>query len=126
MHEWGFCEGIVEAVRRRAAGRRVKRIRVRIGVLHRLEQDALQQAFSLAASGSEAEDAVLDLVSIRPRWRCRVCGEESESAEITSVCASCGGLEIEVSGGDEMILESIEYATAVKSESEQTICLGKK
>jgi hydrogenase nickel incorporation protein HypA/HybF len=112
MHEWGFCEGILEAVRRRAAGRRVKRVRVRIGVLHRLEQDALQQAFSLAASGSEAENAILDLVSIRPQWRCRLCEEESEAANITLVCSSCGGMEIEVSGGDEMILESIEYELA--------------
>jgi hydrogenase nickel incorporation protein HypA/HybF len=118
MHEWGFCEGIIEAVRRRAAGRRVKRIKVRIGVLHRLEQDALQQAFSLAASGSEAEDAILDMVYIRPRWCCRVCQEESEGADVTLVCSRCGGLEIEVRGGDEMILESIEYATAVKSYSE--------
>jgi hydrogenase nickel incorporation protein HypA/HybF len=116
MHEWGFCEGILEAVQRRAAGRRVKRVRLRVGVLHRLDQDALQQAFSLAASGSEAEEAILDLVFIPTRWRCRGCRAESEAADIIVVCSSCGGMEVEVSGGDEMILESVEYETASRGE----------
>ena len=113
MHEWGYCEGILEAVQRRAAGRRVKRFRLRVGVLHRLDQAALQQAFSSAASGSEAEDAVVDLVFIPARWRCRGCGDGSEAADVIVVCPGCGGTEVEVSGGDELILESLEYgATA--------------
>src|SRR5437016_13385250 len=82
MHEWGYCEGILEAVQRRAAGRRVKRARVRVGVLHRLNQNALQQAFALAASGSEAQDAILDLAFVPARWRCHLCQEESEGADI--------------------------------------------
>jgi hydrogenase nickel incorporation protein HypA/HybF len=116
MHEWGYCEGILEAVRRRAAGRRVKRVRLRVGVLHRLDKEALQQAFSLSASGSETEDAILDLVFIPTRWRCRSCGEGSEAADIIAVCSGCGGTEVEVSGGDEMILESVEYGTAPRGE----------
>jgi|SRR2546422_6539094 hydrogenase nickel incorporation protein HypA/HybF len=111
MHEWGYCEGILEAVQRRAAGRRVKRVSVRVGVLHRLDQAALQQAFSLAASGSEAEDAIVDLVFIPTRWRCRLCQGESEAADLIVVCPGCGGTEVEVSGGDELILESVEYET---------------
>jgi hydrogenase nickel incorporation protein HypA/HybF len=110
MHELAYCEGILEAVQRRAAGRRVKRARVRVGVLHRLNQNALQQAFALAASGSEAQDAILDLAFVPARWRCRWCQEESEGADITLVCSNCGGMEIEMSGGDEIILESVEYA----------------
>jgi hydrogenase nickel incorporation protein HypA/HybF len=112
MHEWGFCEGILDAVQRRAAGRRVKRVRLRVGVLHRLDQAALQQAFSLAASGSEAEDAIVDLVFMPTRWRCRVCQGEAEAADLFVVCPSCGRTEVEVSGGDELILESVEYETA--------------
>ena len=118
MHEWGYCEGILETVQRRAAGRRVKRVRLRVGVLHRLEQDALQHAFSVAASGSEAENASLDVVFIPARSRCRLCQDESEGAEIRLVCSSCGGIEMEASGGDDMILESVEYEMAAKSETE--------
>lgn len=112
MHEWGFCEGILEAVQRRAAGRRVKRVKLRAGVLHRLDQAALQQAFSVAANGSEAEDAMLDLIVIPARRCCRGCGEESEAADIIVACPSCGGMEVEINGGDELIVESIEYETS--------------
>lgn len=116
MHEWGYCEGILDVVRRHAAGRRVKRVRLRTGVLHRLDQEALQQAFSLAANGSEAENAILDLVFIPTRWRCRVCESESEAADHLVVCPSCGGMEVEVSGGDELMLESVEYETSPRGE----------
>lgn len=112
MHELGFCEGILEAVQRRAAGRRVNRLRVRVGVLHRLDQEALRQGFSLVASGTEAEGAILDVIFISARSRCRVCQEESEGVDVNRVCARCGGADIEVSGGDEIVLESIEYMKA--------------
>ncbi|MEW6297466.1 MAG: hydrogenase maturation nickel metallochaperone HypA [Thermodesulfobacteriota bacterium] len=112
MHEWGYCEGILAAVQKRAAGRRVKRVRLRAGMLHRLDHAALQQAFSLAARGSEAEGAVVDLICTPVRWRCRVCGGESEAADIVVFCPGCGGMDVEVSGGGEIILESVEYETA--------------
>jgi hydrogenase nickel incorporation protein HypA/HybF len=112
MHELGFCDGIVEAVQRRAVGRKVKRLQVRVGVLHRLDHRAFQQAFSVAANGTEAEDAIVDVVSILARSRCRVCQNESEGADLEVVCARCGGMDIEVSGGDEIVLEWLEYETA--------------
>jgi hydrogenase nickel incorporation protein HypA/HybF len=49
MHEFGLCEGIVDAIQRRAAGRPVARVRVRIGVLHRVVTEAFQHAFAHAA-----------------------------------------------------------------------------
>jgi hydrogenase nickel incorporation protein HypA/HybF len=36
MHEYGMCDGIVDAIQRRAAGRRVARVKVRVGVMHRI------------------------------------------------------------------------------------------
>lgn len=113
MHEWGYCAGILQAVQKRAAGRRVRRVRLRVDVLHRLDQAALQQAFSLAAHGSEAEDAMVALVCIAARCRCRICGSESEAADITVLCPNCGGMDVEVSGGDEIILQSVEYEIVV-------------
>lgn len=118
MHEWGICEGILEAVQRRTAGRRVQRVKVRVGVLHRLEQHAMQQGFSLAASGSDAEDAILDVCVVPVKSRCRLCGQESEAAEILLVCSNCGGTELDISGGDELILESIEYQMVAELDAE--------
>ena len=58
MHELGLCAGILEAVERRAAGRRVTRVRLRVGTLHRVVTPALDQAFELVAGGTVAEGAV--------------------------------------------------------------------
>ena len=41
---------------------RVARVRVRVGMLHRVVEDAFQQAFAHAAEGTEAENAAVDLV----------------------------------------------------------------
>jgi hydrogenase expression/formation protein HypC len=90
MHELGLCEGIVEAVERRAAGRRVARVRVRIGALHQVVPSALDQAFELVAGGTTAEGAAVDLVVTPVRVGCRACGHHTDAAELpaTSSCSS--------------------------------------
>jgi hydrogenase nickel incorporation protein HypA/HybF len=109
MHEVGLCEAIVDAVERRAAGRRVARVRVRVGTLHRVVAPALDQAFSLVAGGTVAEGAAVDLVTVRLRATCLACGHETESDEQPAACPACGSAEIELAGGDELVLESIQY-----------------
>ena len=49
MHELSYCEGVLEAVERRAAGRTVTAIGVRIGAVHRIVADAFEQSFPIAA-----------------------------------------------------------------------------
>ena len=115
MHEFGMCDGIVDAVQRRAAGRPVARVRVRIGTLHRVVQAAFQQAFQHAAEGTEAESAKLELVVLPVRAFCRSCATEFESEDLVAVCANCGGVDIELRGGEELILESIEYEAASRA-----------
>jgi hydrogenase nickel incorporation protein HypA/HybF len=115
MHEFGLCEGIVEAIQRRAAGRSVVHVRVRVGVLHRVVEEAFQQAFSHAAAGTEAENAAVDLVVIPARAVCRTCREEVESADVITVCPKCTGIDLDLTEGEELILESLEYAEPAAS-----------
>jgi hydrogenase nickel incorporation protein HypA/HybF len=110
MHELGLCEAIVEAVERRAAGRRVTGVRVRAGALHRVVEPALEQAFPLAAAGTVAEGAQVDLVIVPLRVACRDCGQQEETADPLAACAACGGVDLDVSGGEEFVLESVRYA----------------
>lgn len=64
MHEFGYADGVLAAVRRRAAGRPVSRVRLRAGTRHRLDEESLAQAFRFVAHGTEAADAVLELVPV--------------------------------------------------------------
>lgn len=109
MHEFGMCDGIVDAVQRRAAGRPVARVRVRIGTLHRVVEAAFQQAFTHAAEGTEAEGASVELVIIPVSATCLSCAAVAEAEQIVTICPNCGGTDLDLTAGEELILESIEY-----------------
>ena len=105
-----MCEGIIEAVERRAAGRRVTGVRVRVGARHRVVGPSLDQAFELVAAGTVAEGAAVDLVVVPVTLGCRDCGHQAESQEPLAACPACGGTDLEMDGGDELVLESIALA----------------
>ncbi|MGZ4631945.1 MAG: hydrogenase maturation nickel metallochaperone HypA/HybF [Actinomycetes bacterium] len=109
MHELGYCDGVLEAVERRADGRRVARVGVRIGALHRIVPDVFAQSFGHVADGGVAEDAVVELVTVPARATCRQCDVVFDAVEPMPDCPSCGDVVNEVSGGDEVVLEWVEY-----------------
>jgi len=118
MHEFGLCEGVLDAVQKRAAGRPVAAIRVRCGVRHAVDPDSMAQAFALVAGGTEADGAAVEVVTIPATVTCRGCGADSESTDSIPVCPRCGGADVEVSGGDELTLESVSYARAAPAGQE--------
>lgn len=109
MHELGLCSSIVEAVSKRAGERPVAQVRVRVGRLHHVHPDAFDQSFAFAAMGTVAEAAAAELVLVPVRARCGGCGGEFESDDVPLACPRCASVEIELLGGDELVLESIEY-----------------
>jgi hydrogenase nickel incorporation protein HypA/HybF len=109
MHELGLCASIVDAIERRAGNRPVARVRIRVGRLHHVHPEAFDQSFAVAAMGSVAEDAVAELVLLPVSVRCSSCGTTTESDELPPACPECAGVDLEVVGGDELILESLEY-----------------
>ncbi|WP_326643168.1 hydrogenase maturation nickel metallochaperone HypA [Streptosporangium sp. NBC_01755] len=112
MHEFGIAEAILTAVEKRADGRRVRRARVHAGALLRITEPVINQAFSAIADGSVAEGAQVDLVIVPVRMTCRSCGSTSASVDPFTVCAGCGGTDIDTEGGDDLVLESIQMAEA--------------
>lgn len=112
MHELGLSEAVLEAVEKRAAGRKVTRVRIRVGAVHRVAEPALDRAFSEVAGGTVAEGAAVDVVVVPIEALCRTCGSKSELEDMWGVCPACGGADLDTSGGDELTLESIEVASA--------------
>lgn len=64
MHEVSLGEAILDAVERRAAGRKVRRVRVRVGTQHGVVAPALDQGFEMVSEGTVAEGAILDVVTV--------------------------------------------------------------
>lgn len=112
MHEYGLAEGVLATVRQRAAGRRVAGIRVRFGVRHAVDAESLAQAFRFVAEGTEAAGAAVDLVTVPATLTCRGCGRTAQTADVLAACPRCGGEDVEITGGEEMTLESITYEPA--------------
>jgi hydrogenase nickel incorporation protein HypA/HybF len=102
-----MCEGIVAAVLRRAGGRPVQRVRVRAGVLLRIVEPSLQQAFTLLADGTPAEGATVELTQVPAELSCHGCGYQGNTRDALAVCPTCGGADVALAGGDELVLESV-------------------
>ena len=109
MHEYGLAEGVLATVRQRADGRKVAGIRVRFGVKHAVVEESLAQAWGFVAEGTEAEGAAVALVTVPATISCQDCGLTAETIDVLAVCPGCGGENVEITGGDEMTLESITY-----------------
>lgn len=112
MHELGIAGAVLRAVERRAAGRRVRRARVRAGALLHISGPALNQAFITVSDGTVADGAHLDVVIEPARIACRSCGRTTTSDRMLAVCPDCGGTRMDLQGGDGLVLESVQFAEA--------------
>jgi hydrogenase nickel incorporation protein HypA/HybF len=118
MHEIGMSEAIVDEAVHRAAGRRVSRIRVRVGMGHAVDPAAIESAFQMAAAGTVAERARMDLVVEPIRFRCAACGAGGDVTEPTmaAMCPRCLAVDVEVLGADRVVLESIALERPIEEE----------
>jgi hydrogenase nickel incorporation protein HypA/HybF len=112
MHELGLCTAIVDSVLRRAGDRPVTRVRVRVGRLHHVHPEAFDQSFAVAAMGTVADGATAELVLLPVRACCPACGHRWDADDVPLGCPAegCGSVAVDLEGGNELLLESIEYA----------------
>jgi len=111
MHELSICQAIidqVEEIARNHHGQRVVSITVQIGPLSGAEAPLIQRAYPLAAAGSIAEHATLELEAMPIRVHCKICHEESDASANRLLCGVCGDFHTELISGDEMLLASVE------------------
>jgi hydrogenase nickel incorporation protein HypA/HybF len=108
MHELSIAEAIVRIADRHANGRRVARVEVRVGHLRQVVPSALEFAFELVAQGTAVEGAELAMEEVPAAGRCRECGAESVQSVFPFSCSACGGFDLEVFQGEELLVESLE------------------
>jgi hydrogenase nickel incorporation protein HypA/HybF len=113
MHELSIADAIVTIAARHAAGRRVTSVHVRIGRLRQVVPAALTFAFELVACGTSVEGAVLELEEIAVAGRCRSCGAAATLDGLPLRCPACEGLDVELTAGEELLVEEIEVRDEV-------------
>jgi hydrogenase nickel incorporation protein HypA/HybF len=66
-------------------------------------------AFETVAAGTEAANATVELITVPAIVGCRACGFSGETTDLLAVCPRCASADVELTGGDEMTLESVTY-----------------
>ena len=114
MHELPVTEGILtlalDTARQAGAGR-VVAVDLVIGDLSSIVDDSVQFYFDLLSQGTPAEGAALRIRRAPAELACWDCGARQViSAPLPLACPSCGGPRVQVVGGREFYVESIEVS----------------
>jgi hydrogenase nickel incorporation protein HypA/HybF len=107
VHELSVCQALVRQLRGISAhhgGGAVALVRLRIGPLSGIESAQLEQAFPLAAAGTPAAGAVLEIITAPVRIHCVECGTETATAPNRLLCGFCGSLRTRLLSCAEMVL----------------------
>ena len=110
MHELSLCRAVlrlVEPIARRHDAP-VRRVVLRVGPLSGAEPDLLQRAFPIAAAGTCADGATLEIEHCPIRVRCLACGSEHAATINQLNCRTCGAIRTQVLSGDELDLKRVE------------------
>ncbi|MGI8594014.1 MAG: hydrogenase maturation nickel metallochaperone HypA [Solirubrobacteraceae bacterium] len=117
MHELSLAEAVVDVASRHAGGRRVTKVELKVGHLRQVVPSALEFAFELLAQGTSIEGAELAIEVVPAVGRCRECAAESMLPNFPLCCAECGGFEVDVLAGEELLVDSLELEEEEKEEA---------
>lgn len=107
MHELSIAESVVDMVVDRTGGRRIERVRLRIGRLSGVVAEALEFCFELAMAGTPLEGAVLEIEQPVGEAHCRTCAEDFVLSDLILLCP-CGSADVDVLAGRELLVTSVE------------------
>lgn len=111
MHEMGITQQILTTAidaAERAGASRITEIRISIGELTEIVEDALHFAFEALTPGTMAEGATLTVTHVAARSRCRECGTEYGHDRFEMLCPQCGSFNVELLHGRELRIDAIE------------------
>ena len=120
MHELSICASIADIATRRAAGRPVSVINVRVGQLRQIVPDTLVYCWGLLCEDTSLAGSRIVVETVPARIRCRSCGHTADVGDLpVFACAGCGGIDVEVVAGEEFLITSLELAeTETETETE--------
>lgn len=87
---------------------RVVSLQLIIGRLSGVHADAIRFAFELLAPDSIAKGAELLIDQPQAVLHCRRCDSRREIDELLVNCPECGSADVTISGGQQLLLQSIE------------------
>ncbi len=111
MHEMGVVSSILTACTKtaeREGATRINEIRVKVGELSEIVDEAMYFAFDSLAPGTLAEGAKLIIDHVPARSKCVECGVSFGHGRFDITCPECGSFFCELVQGRELDIECID------------------
>ncbi len=111
MHELSITQSMFDLVLEQAKQHnavKVTKINLVIGALTGVVGDSVQFYLEFLSKGTVAEGASLNIKSVPAQATCRKCKKVFKLSEMEWVCPDCKEASLEITGGTELFLESIE------------------
>lgn len=111
MHEFSITQDMINVVIEQAEKRgakKVKRVSLALGELSSVTEESVSFYFEALSKGTIAEGAELVFRTIPAAYRCHQCQEQFSGEEDRLTCPRCGGSQVSLVGGNDVLVESIE------------------
>lgn len=100
--------GLINAEAKDKGFTRVLGIKLRVGEYSGIVPACVREFFPIAAKGSIAEGAELEIESLPAAFRCLNCGYEGAIDRKSACCPVCAGSAVRMTAGREFFVESLK------------------
>jgi len=111
MHEMSLTEGVLQILQDNAKSKgfeRVKTVWLEIGGLSGVEVEAIRFCFDVVMQGTLADQAKLEIIHVPGQAWCISCGKNIQVKQRFEPCPDCGGYQLQITGGDQMLIKELE------------------
>lgn len=111
MHELAITESVIDLINREAREKGFKKvlgISLRVGEYSGIIPECIREFFPIAARGSIAQGAELEIVSLPASFRCPDCGYLGAVDRKAACCPQCTSREIRMVSGREFFVDSLK------------------
>ncbi len=113
MHEYSIVQSLLDIIEENAKkhnAKVVKKVVVKIGVMSGVEPHLLKIAFDTFKENTICAQAKLEMIIQPIVAECRSCREKNiyKNEQIFFECLQCGGIDLEILEGEDMLLLSLE------------------
>lgn len=110
MHELGILSSLVhtvEGIVKDEGLTEVEKIVIEVGELSGIVPHYIEQCYPAAVYKTFMESTALELIVVPGIVKCRSCGRVFNATANDLLCPDCGGQQIEILGGNDMIVSEI-------------------
>lgn len=114
MHEYSLVKSLlaqVRALQQKCEADRVVSIQVSVGEFSGVEPELFRSAYEMLIDASPLQGTELQMRRVSLVCRCNTCKNEFAISGFRFVCPECGGNDVTVLRGEDLVLESVTLET---------------